>query len=135
AYYALARIWTDRRDLSEALENAQKAFALNPSDNQIKSLVLELGGNVKLRKGSDTNNSLVFEGDQHAREGDCMVAQAMYKAAFEADPKNALAAMKAGKCLKTLNRPIEAISYLHKAIHADPKLTTAYLLLSDYYSE
>lgn len=135
AHYALARIWSDRRDFAEALDHAQKAYALNPSDNQVKSLVLELGGNVKLKKGAEANNSLVFEGDQHAREGDCMVAQAMYKSAFEADPKNALAAMKAAKCLKTLNRPLEAISYLQKAIQSDPKLATAYLLLADYYSE
>lgn len=135
AHYALARIWSDRRDFSEALVHAQKAFALNPSDNQVKSLVLELGGNVKLKKGAEANNSLVFEGDQHAREGDCMVAQAMYKSAYEADPKNALAAMKAAKCLKTLNRPLEAISYLQKAIQSDPKLATSYLLLADYYSE
>ena len=135
AHYTLARIWTERRDFSEALEHAQKAYALNPSDNQIKSLVLELGGNVKLKKGSEANNSLVFEGDQHTREGDCMVAQAMYKAAFEADGTNGLAAMKAAKCLKTLNRPHEAITWLQKALKADPKLTAAYLLLADYYSE
>lgn len=134
ARYTLARIYSERRDFSQALEEAQKAYTLNPSDNQVKSLVLELGGSVKV-KSSNMNNSLVFEGDQHAREGDCMVAQAMFKAAFEADPKNGLAAMKAAKCLKSLNRPLEGISWLKKAIRADPKLTTAYLLLADYYSE
>ncbi|PWU14985.1 MAG: hypothetical protein C5B49_12430 [Bdellovibrio sp.] len=135
AHYTLAKILADRRELAEALDHAQKAYELNPADNQVKSLVIDLGGDVKLKKGGDSNNSLVFEGDQHAREGDCLIAQAMYKSAFETDPSNGNAAMKAAKCLKTLNRPLEAVIWLRKAIAADPKLVTPYLLMADYYSE
>lgn len=135
AHHTLARIFVERRDLSEALEHAEKAFELNPSDNLVKSLVVELGGNAQISADANKNNTLVFEGDQHAREGDCLMAQALFKSAFEADPKNAQAAMKTAKCLKTLNRPREAISWLEKAIKVDPNLTTAYLLLADYHSE
>lgn len=135
AHLILAKIWNERRDVSLALEHAEKAYSLNPGDQQTRALVLELGGNAKLSRSAYKNNALVFEGDQHAREGDCVVAQGIYKAAFEADPSNGPAAMKAAKCLKTLNRPAEAIVWLKKAIAADRKLTTAYLLLADYYSE
>lgn len=135
AHAVLAKVYSEKRETSTALSHAEKAYALNPGDQQIRSLVLELGGNAKLGKSAFKNNALVFEGDQHAREGDCVVAQGIYKAAFEADPTNGPAAMKAAKCLKTLNRPTEAITWLKKAIAADPKLTTAYLLLADYHSE
>lgn len=135
AHYTLARIFAEKNELSEALGHAEKAYELNPSDNLAKNLVVELGGSIQLGANTGRNNTLVFEGDQHAREGDCLMAQALYKSAFEADPKNALAAMKAAKCLKTLNRPREAISWLQKTIKVDPKLATAYLLLADYYSE
>lgn len=135
AHSILAKIFSEKRDTATALSHAEKAYALNPGDQQIRSLVLELGGNAKLSKSAYKNNALVFEGDQHAREGDCVIAQGIYKAAFDADPSNGPAAMKAAKCLKTLNRPTEAIVWLKKAINADPKLTTAYLLLADYYSE
>lgn len=135
AHYFLAKIYNEKRDVSEALAHAEKAYELNPSDNLVKNMVVELGGSVKLSADSNRNNTLVFEGDQHAREGDCLMAQALYKAAFEADSQNALAAMKAAKCLKELNRPREAIGWLEKAIKIDPSMTTAYLLLADYLSE
>jgi tetratricopeptide (TPR) repeat protein len=135
AHLTLARIFMLKRDNREARREAEKAMDLNPGDPQIRSLVLELGGSGKIAAGPTKNSTLIFEGDQHAREGDCVVAQGIFKAAFESDPTNGLAAMKAAKCLKTLNRPLEAIKWLHAAIKADPKLTTAYLLLADYYSE
>lgn len=135
AHFTLARIFSERRDFSEALTHAEKAYELNPSDNSAKNMIVELGGSVRSASETSRNNTLVFEGDQHEREGDCLMAQGLYKSAFEADSKNALAAMKAGKCLKTLNRPREAIDWLQRAIKVDPNLTTAYLLLADYHSE
>lgn len=135
AYYTLAKIFAERRDLSQALNHAQKAFELNPSDNMAKNLIVELGGSVQLSEDASRNNTLVFEGDQHEREGDCLMAQGLFKSAFEADPQNAAAAMKAAKCLKNLNRPRDAIAWLLKSLKADPKFTTSYLLLADYYSE
>lgn len=135
AYYTLAKIFAERRDLSQALSYAEQAYERNPSDNMAKNLIVELGGNVQVSQDASRNNTLVFEGDQHEREGDCLMAQGLYKSAFEADPKNAPAAMKAAKCLKTLNRPREAIAWLLKSVKADPKFTTSYLLLADYYSE
>lgn len=135
ANYTLAKIFSERREISQALKYAERAFEFNPSDNLVKNLIVDLGGSVQMVTDSSRNNTLVFEGDQHAREGDCLIAQALFKSAFEGDPKNAQAAMKAAKCLKTLNRPREAIAWLQKAIKADPNLTTAYLMLADYYSE
>jgi len=69
------------------------------------------------------------------RQGDFLAAQAEFKAAFELDPKNGTAAMKAAKCLWQLNQSYEAIDWLTKAIKAEPKLVSAYVLQADYMSQ
>ncbi len=81
------------------------------------------------------NNELLYLGDQYVRQGDFLAAQAEFKAAFEIDPKNGTAAMKAAKSLWQLNQSFEAIEWLNKAIKAEPKLISAYVLQADYMSQ
>lgn len=135
AHFYLALIYQDKSDKKAALQNATKAFQLNPADALIKELLVKLGGSTKLGAMAAENNELVYLGDQHFRTGNCLAAQAEYKAAYELNPKNAVAAMKAAKCMWILSQSDEAISWLEKAIKSDPKLTTAYFLKADYHSQ
>lgn len=135
AHFFLALIYAERKDLVKAREYSEKAYALNPGDSHVKDLLVRLGGSVEINGKVAKNNELVFLGDQFFRTGNCLAAQAEYKAAFELDPTNAVAAMKAGKCLWQLSQGTEAINWLNKAISADKKLTPAYVLQADYYSQ
>ncbi len=134
-YFGLAEIALKRSDQSKALKYAQQAFSLNSSNAAAKNLIVQIGGIEKLKRTKVKGQQLLFEGDQFFREGDCHAAQAHYKAAFEEDQRNALAAMKAAQCLWKLSFSTEAIEWLNRAIKADPKLIEAYVTLADYQSE
>ena len=134
AYFFLSLINAEKKNFPQAKNFAQEAFKLNPGDSQIKELVVRLGGSAEV-SASAGNAELVFLGDQHQRTGNCLAAQAEFKAAFELDPTNAMAAMKAARCLWQLNQSNEAIVWLRKAIKADSKLTSAYVTLADYQSD
>ena len=134
-YFGIAEIALKKGNQSRALKYAQKAFSLNSSNASAKNLIVQLGGIEKLKSTKVKGQQLVLEGDQFAREGDCQAAQAHYKAAFEEDSKNAVAAMKAAQCLWKLSFSTEATEWLNKAIRADPKLIDAYVLMADYFSQ
>jgi tetratricopeptide (TPR) repeat protein len=134
-YHALADILVVKNEKRRALEYAQKGFTLNPNNTELRQLVLRLGGSDKLKAEKGSNNELLFLGDQYVRQGDFLAAQAEFKAAFEADPKNGTAAMKAAKALWQLNQSFEAIEWLSKAIKAEPTLVSAYVLQADYMSQ
>jgi tetratricopeptide (TPR) repeat protein len=134
-YFGLAEISLKAGNGSKALAYAQHAYSLNSSNSGAKNLIVRLGGVEKLRSTKIKGQQLVYEGDQFFREGDCQAAQAHYKAAFEEDPKNAVAAMKAATCLWRLSFSTEAIDWLTKAIRKDPKLIEAYVLMADYYTQ
>lgn len=135
AWQVYGDLLVERGQKSDALAAAEKAYALNPSNDLARQLVVRLGGSDKLSKDKGQNNELIFLGDQYVRQGDCLSAQAEFKAAFELDGKNGTAAMKAAKCLWQLNQSFEAIEWLSKAIKADPKLIAAYVLQADYFSQ
>lgn len=135
AYFGLAEITLARQDRSRALALAQQAYSLSSSNVAAKNLIVQLGGVEKLKTTKMQSQHLVYEGDQFVREGDCQSAQAHYRAAYEEDKKNAMAAMKAGKCLWSLSLSTEAIEWLNNAIKADSKLIEAYVLLADYYTQ
>ncbi|MBX2988053.1 MAG: tetratricopeptide repeat protein [Bdellovibrionaceae bacterium] len=121
---------------SDALRAAEKAYKLNPNNEVARQLVLRLGGSDKRKKsGKEENNELILLGDQYVRQGDCLSAQAEFKAAFDMDNSNGTAAMKAAKCLWQLNQSYEAVEWLNKAIRADNKLISAYVLQSDYLAQ
>lgn len=134
-YAVLAEIYLDRNEKKNALSAAQKGFSLNPNNGDIRQLVIRLGGSDKISGEKSQNNELLYLGDQYVRQGDFMAAQAEFKAAFEADPKNGTAALKAAKSLWQLNQSFEAIEWLHKAIKAEPKLVSAYVVQADYMSQ
>lgn len=134
-YFGLAEINLKRNDQGRALKYAQKAFSLNSSNTSAKNLIVQLGGVEKLKRTKVKGQQLLFEGDQFFREGDCHAAQAHYKAAFEEDQKNAMAALKAAQCLWKLSFSTEAIEWLNRAIKADPNLIESYVTLADYYAQ
>jgi tetratricopeptide (TPR) repeat protein len=134
-YKTLAQIFKEKRDFDRAKSYIEMAYALQPRDQEIKNLLIELGGDAGTSKINMNTSELVYLGDQYVNLGDCLAAQAEYKAAFEIDPKNSIAALKAGKCLWQLAQPSEAIEWLKKAIRADPKLIEGYVLLADFYSQ
>lgn len=134
-YFLLAKTYRLLAQNREALVYGEKAFKLNPSNKEIRNFLIDIGGSIDVEKGIEANNELVLLGDQYVRSGDCLSAQAEFKAAFELDPTNALAALKAGRCLWQLNLSQEAIVWVNKAVQADAKLAMAYYVLADYYSQ
>lgn len=134
-WFGLAEIALARGDQSRALKYAQRSYSMNASNTMAKNMIVQLGGVQKLRSTKVKGQQLLFEGDQYFREGNCHAAQAHYKAAFEEDQNNAVAAMKAAQCLWKLSFSTEAIEWLNRAIRADPKLIEAYVLLADYQTQ
>ncbi|MCB0384633.1 MAG: tetratricopeptide repeat protein, partial [Bdellovibrionales bacterium] len=135
AYFGMAEISLMRKDNSQALKYAQDSYSQDSTNMEAKNLIVALGGKEKLAKTEVKSQQLVYEGDQYVREGDCNSAQAHYKSAWEMDKQNAMAAMKAARCLWDLSFSREAIEWLNKAIKSDPKLIDAYVTLADYYTQ
>lgn len=134
-YLGLAEISLESKDANKSLKYAQMAYSLNSSNGAAKNLIVQIGGVETLNQTKVKSQYLIYEGDQFVREGDCQSAQAHYKAAYEADHKNAMAAMKAAKCLWQLSLSTEAIEWLNKAIVADSKMIEAYVTLADFYTQ
>lgn len=134
-YFLLAQISQNKGLVRQAVEMAEKAHRIQPNNMRIKDFLLKMGGSLDSQKALEANNELVALGDQYARSGDCLSAQAEFKAAFELDPSNALAALKAGKCLWQLNLSTEAISWVQKSLQADPKLAMSYFVLADFHTQ
>lgn len=133
-YYGLAVIAERRNQKAKALEYAKKAFETNAANVEAKTMVVRLGGEKDLKDTKIESSELMYLGEQYLRTGDYFAAQAEFKAAFEMEPKNGVAAMKAGQCLWQLNQTNEAIEWMRKAIIAEPQLTPAYVELADYYA-
>ena len=74
-------------------------------------------------------------GDQFARAGDHLAAQAQLKAAFDLDSKNAAIAIKIAKSLWALNQVRESILWIDRSLKLDPKNILAYTLKADYLSQ
>lgn len=119
----------------KALEYAQKAFVLDPRNTALRSTILSLGGEAALASVKSEDSQLVVLGDGFFRNKNYLAAQAEYKTAFELNPKNASAALKAGESLWNLNQTKDAIDWSLKALRADPKMIEAYVQLADYHSQ
>lgn len=135
AYFALAELQLKQGNATKAIDYAKQAYQLNPSNTAAKNLLVQLGGVDRLKETKIKVQQLIFEADQLAREGDCQSAQALYKTAYEADSKQAVAALKAAECLWKLSFGTEAIDWLNKAIRGDSQLIAAYTTMADYYSQ
>ena len=129
-----AEILLKRNQKKLAIEYAKRAYGLNTGSAEAREFLARVAGEAQVKGTKVAARELVFIGDQHAKSGDCFQAQAEYKAAFEAEPKNGVAAMKAGKCLWQLNQSNDAIEWMKKAIAAEPTLSAAYVELADYYA-
>ncbi|NCN40597.1 tetratricopeptide repeat protein [bacterium] len=134
-YLGLAEISLARGNSSQALSYAQKAYSLNSRNTIAENLVVQLGGTDRLKKTKVDGQQLMYEGDQFFREGDFNSAQAHYRAAYDENKKNAVAAMKAAKCFWKLSFSTEAFEWLNKAIRADANLIEAYVVMADYYTQ
>ncbi|HVK61465.1 MAG TPA: tetratricopeptide repeat protein [Bdellovibrionales bacterium] len=134
-YYGLAIIYSRKNQKDKALENARKAYELNSANIAAKALIVSLAGESELKNARVGGREMMYLGEQYLRQGDYFSAQAEFKAAFETDPKNGVAAMKAGQCLWELNQSTEAIDWMKKALLAEPQLTGAYVQLADYYAQ
>lgn len=132
ALYNYAQLLVERSENKKALEVARSGYLINPSHRALKELVLSLGGDDRVENAMA---EIVLLGDQFVRTGDHLAAQAQYKAAFDLDPKNASAALKAAKSLWALNQSKEAINWLDKALKADPTFVQAAILKADYESQ
>jgi tetratricopeptide (TPR) repeat protein len=134
AYVALTTYYVSTQPKT-ALDYAQKAFALDPRNTFLRNTILTLGGEAALLKVKSEDTQLVILGDSYLKNKNYLAAQAEYKTAFETNPKNATAAIKASQSLWGLNQTKEAIDWGIKAIKADPKMVEAYVQLADYYSQ
>lgn len=135
AFQALAEYSLGRGETARALQLAKEAYSKNTANQRARALVVQLGGEKGLKETKLVDRQLVYEADQLVREGDCASAQALYKTAFEANSKNAIAAMKAAECLWRMGLATEAIDWLNRSVASDPKLIDAYVSLSDFYSQ
>lgn len=134
-YYVVAQIYLHQNDSLMALGAATMAYRLHRSNRNYEQFFLQLGGIKKDLPLRREQIEMVWIGDEYARNGDCFAAQAEYKAAFDLDPSNALAATKAAVCLWQLNQSKEAIEYLKKAISAKSNYVEPYLHLAEYLAE
>lgn len=126
-----AQILIDKNDRHKALEAVNQAYKNNPSHRALKEMLVSLGGE---EKPENAIAEMILVGDQFARVGDHLVAQAQYKSAFELNPKSAIAAFKAAKSLWMINNSRDAVFWLEKSIQANPKFLSAYILKADYES-
>ena len=135
AYLTLSEIFLQEGRDNESITAARKSYQWDPTNRAAKNIINQLGDVDELKNQNLNDEQLVHQGDQFLRSGNCNAAQAHYKSAYDSNPKNGLAAMKAAKCLWELSFSLEAIEWLRKAIAADPDLIKAYIYLADYYSQ
>ncbi len=128
------KLLLQRNDQQKALSVALFGLEISPSHRALKEIVITLGGNEQSTAANGASE-LVLLGEQFARGGDHLAAQAQLKAAFDLDPKNASIAFKVAKSLWALNQPREALLWLDKSIKIDPKNVLAYALKADYLSQ
>ena len=136
AYLVLAQIDLQQGRKASALENARQSYSYNPANNVSKSLVIQLGGEEKLKKTKIRSDQLIYEGDQLVLQNKHQEAVAYYERAFKAKKGgNAVVAVKAAKSLWLLSFSDEAINWLKKAIQSDSTMMESYILMADYYSQ
>lgn len=134
-YSALAAYYQRTDKKTRALEFAKKAFQLDPSNVDMRDLIVQIGGQSELSSLQTQEEELFALGEQYMKTGNYLAAQAEFKAVYELNTKNAQAALKASQSLWRIHQSLEAIEWAKKAIVADPKFIEAYYEISDYYSQ
>jgi len=134
AFLNLARMSMIQGDKSNALKYGKKSFSIDSTNQDARKLVISLGGIKELNSISIDNTSMVYVGEQYMKMGNYPAAQSEFRAAFEANPKNSFAALRAGQALWKLNQGREAIAWVQKSVKADPRFLRSYVILADYLS-
>ena len=134
AFETLAKIAILQGNNGQALQYAQNAFSTDSSNEESRELIVKLGGIKALNSVGIDNDNLVYLGEQYMKMKNYSAAQAEFKGAFEANPKNGFAALRAGEALWELGQSNDAIDWVKKSIHADPSFIRSYLILADFQS-
>ena len=135
AYFALFQIAKINNNSEKMEKYGQKSLLLSPNNVQLQKYFSK-HQNKGIKKTGIKSRLLIEQGDQLVREGQPLKARNYYKMAFKEDKgKNAIAATKLGENLWNFGLNNEAISWLNKAIVANPDHIRAYVLLSEYYSD
>lgn len=135
AYYVLAEMARKQGDFSRALRYGKISFLTNSTNPKARELILSLGGIRALGDIKVDNRNLVYVGEQLMKRGLYSEAQAEYRAAFDANPRNGFAALRAAEALWKLNQGKDAIEWARKAVHVDPKFIRGFAVLADFLSQ
>lgn len=133
--YSLAVINEQRGDYSKALEFSKQAYAINPTNKEVKNLIFELGGEDAINEIEQTDLDLIANGDYYFKNNNFLGAQAEYKAAFELNNKNIQAVLKASHALELLNQSQEAISWLNTGIKVNNKSVDLHIAIAKLYTQ
>ncbi len=134
-YSALAAYYQRTDKKTKALEYAKRAFRMDPTNVDMRDLIVQIGGQGELNSLQSQEDELMALGEQYMKTGNYLAAQAEFKSAYEINHKNAQAALKASQSLWKIHQSLEAIEWAKKAIVSDPKFIEAYYEISDYYSQ
>ncbi|MCB0371028.1 MAG: tetratricopeptide repeat protein, partial [Bdellovibrionales bacterium] len=135
-FETMSEIYLMRGDKSKALEMANLDIKKNPSRSQAQELCTRLGGCDKSYKDTaKPDEELLFNCQLFLRQKEYVHAQAECKSAFEINPKNYKAALKAGEALWSLGQGLEAIDWINKAIKVNPRDIKAYLKKAEFLSQ
>ena len=135
AYFALFQVAKINNNSEKMAEYGQKSLLLNPNNSKLQKYFSK-NKKKNIKKTGIKSRLLIEQGDQLVREGQPLKARNYYKMAFQEDKKkNAVAATKLGENLWNFGLSNEAISWLNKAIIANPDHIRSYILLSEYYSD
>lgn len=133
---SLVEIYLIKGDKKKAIELANLNLAKNPSKKSALHLCDRLGGCDKsVVKNAKPGEELFFSCQALYRQKEYLQSQAECKSAFEMNQKNGAAALTAGESLWFLGQSIEAISWIEKAIKADPRNVKAYLKKAEFLSD
>ena len=132
AYVVLAKISIFQGDNKKALEFFKKAFSIDSSNQEARDMIKEMGGSPG--SVSVNNLNMVRLGEQYMKRKNFNQAQAAFRGAYEANPRSAFAALRAGEAFWKLNQSEEAIQWIKRSIRADPSFIRGYLILADYQS-
>ncbi len=134
ALLTLAKISILQGNNKEALKFAQQGFSVDSSNDEARQLIVSLGGIKALNSVSIDNINMVYLGEQYMKMKKFTAAQAEFRAAFEANPRNGFAALRAGEALWELGQSNDAIAWVKRSISADPNFVRSYLILADFQS-
>ncbi len=134
-FEALSEVHLIRGNKRKALEIANLNLKKNPSRKLALELCNRLGGCDKSLKYSERpDEELLFNCQLYLRQKEYVRAQAECKAAFELNPKNSTAALKASEALWNLGQGLEAVDWVNKSIKADTANVKSYLKKAEFLS-